>query len=271
MFPSSSLRLAACASLAFLAACSSAPPATISLPPGATAQSAPQPGAASSIGEVRTQRIEWKGSKPGCEGECPTIEIDSVAFPDIPRLSLAVDETLASLTGIDSKLRGQYNNLSEFTQYFWRTAQGRDATVFKASVKNVGQGVVSVELHTGQYFTGAAHGIPATVFLNWQLAGGHLLQLDDLLIPGRRAQYVEALRQAHQQWLASNEDAKRDPVAYNRIWPFQSTDNVAFSRDGLVAKYDAYSIAPYSQGEPELLLPWSALQGIIKPEYLGKP
>lgn len=262
LFPS---RLAACASLALLAACGSAPPANISLP----AAGSPQATASASIGDVKTQRIEWKGVKPGCTGECPTIEIDSVAFPDIPKLSQAVDHILASLTGVDSNLRGQYDTLSEYTQYFWRNAQGRDATLFKASVKDVAQGVVSVELHTNQYFTGAAHGIPATLYLNWQLAGGHLLRLDDLLIPGRRPGYVQALQQAHQKWLAGNEDARRDPAAYNRMWPFQETDNVAVTRDGLVVKYDAYSIAPYSHGEPELLLPWSVLRGVVKPELLG--
>lgn len=271
--PLASGRILALASLTLLAACGSTPPSNISLPTGgapagAASGSAPQTTSSATVGDVRTQRIEWKGVKPGCTGECPTIEIDSVAFPDIPRLSEAVDHTLASLTGIDSNLRGQYNTLSEFTQYFWRNAQGRDTTHFKASVCDVVQGVVAVELHTSQYFTGAAHGIPATLFLNWQISSSHALRLDDILIPGRRADYVNVLRDAHQQWLAKNEDAKRDPAAYDRMWPFQETDNIALTREGLLAKYDAYSIAPYSQGEPELLLPWARLRGVIKPEFL---
>ncbi|OZI74757.1 RsiV family protein [Bordetella genomosp. 12] len=263
-FARSAPRLAACLGLALLAACSSAPPANISLPAGG----APQATGSANIGDVKTQHIEWKGVKPGCTGECPAIEIDSVAFPDIPKLTQAVDHILASLTGVDSKLRGQYNNLTEYTQYFWRNAQGRDNTFFKANVKDVAQGVIAVELHTNQYFTGAAHGIPATLYLNWEIAGGHLLRLDDLLIPGRRPAYVKVLQQAHRKWLAGNEDAKRDPAAYDKMWPFQETDNVAVTRDGLVVKYDAYSIAPYSHGEPELLLPWSELRGVVKPELL---
>ncbi|AMD47834.1 hypothetical protein F783_002510 [Bordetella holmesii F627] len=260
-------KLSACVSLVLLAACSSAPPANISLPAGGS----PQATSNASIGDVKTQRIEWKGVKPGCNGECPTIEIDSVAFPDIPQLTQAVDHLLASLTGVDSKLRGQYGNLTEYTQYFWRNAQGRDNTFFKATVKDVAQGVIAVELHTNQYFTGAAHGIPATLYLNWQIAGGRLLHLDDLLIPGRRPAYDKVLQQAHRKWLATNEDAKHDPAAYDKMWPFQVTDNIAVTREGLVVKYDAYSIAPYSHGEPELLLPWSELRGVVKPEFLLSP
>ena len=261
-----SLRATLLAGLALLAACSSTPPSNITLAEGAPA---PRAGQAAQIKDVRTQTIQWQGVKPGCQGACPTIEINSVAFPDIPRLTQAVDHTLASLTGVDQNLRGQYETLSEFTQYFWRNAQGRDTTHFKASVKDVAQGVIAVELHTGQYFTGAAHGIPATVYLNWSQPKGQLLTINDLLIPGRHDEYVKALRAAHQRWLADNEDARRDPATYNRMWPFQETDNVAVTRDGLVVKYDAYSIAPYSHGEPELLLPWAQLQGVIRPEYLG--
>ncbi|HYG46101.1 MAG TPA: RsiV family protein, partial [Bordetella sp.] len=80
--------------------------------------------------------------------------------------------------------------------------------------------------------------------------------------------FVQALQRAHTAWLAQNEDARRDPAAYNRMWPFQESDNFAFTLEGMVIKYDAYSIAPYSHGEPELLIPYAELQGILRPEFL---
>jgi len=36
----------------------------------------------------------------------------------------------------------------------------------------------------------------------------------------------------------------------------------------MVIKYDSYQIAPYSAGQPELLIPYEALKGILRPEYL---
>lgn len=262
--PLSAALLAGCSSLNPLNWFSS-PPDTISLPPAqGVAAAAEDPG-------VATRPVRFSGDKPGCKGECPHLEIDSLAFPDLPALTQAVDSGLAGMTGVDANLRGSYHTIAEYTDYFWRTAQSRDRTDLKAVLRGVTGDVISVELLTGQYLTGAAHGIPATHFLNWSRAANRELSLDDLLIPGRRPQYVEALRAAHERWLAGNPDYLNDPANYRRLWPFAETDNVALTRQGLVAKYDAYSIAPYSHGQPELLLDYEALRGILRPAYLPAP
>ena len=75
-------------------------------------------------------------------------------------------------------------------------------------------GVVAIELHTEQFLTGSAHGIPATQFLNWELGRGRVMALDEALIPGRRAEYVAAAGPA--KWLQGNAEARRDPAAYDR-------------------------------------------------------
>nr|WP_255592936.1 DUF3298 domain-containing protein [Bordetella sp. BOR01] len=250
--------------LAVLAGCASSPSGNISLP-----SATPQPTTTDTqVAGLAVEKIQWQGAKPGCEGQCPRIEIDSVAFPDIPKLTELVDHVLAYMTGVDPDRPRPYGTLSEYTQYFWQTAQSRDLTVFKASVKAVVGNIVAVELHTGQYLTGAAHGIPATQYLNWQRDQSRVLALDEALQSGAHPAFVEALQRAHAAWLAQNPDAQRDPQAYNRMWPFQESNNFALTPEGMVIKYDAYSIAPYSHGEPELLIPYTELQGILRPEFL---
>ncbi|CAP42834.1 RsiV family protein [Bordetella petrii] len=252
------------AALAVLAGCASSPSDTISLPP-----STPQPTATEAqVRGLNVEKLQWQGAKPGCQGQCPRIEIDSVAFPDIPKLTELVDHVLAYMTGVDPNRPRPYRTISEYTQYFWQTAQSRDTTIFKASVKAVVGNIVAVELHTGQYLTGAAHGIPATQYLNWQRDQSRVLALDEALQPGARPAFVEALRRAHTAWLATNPDAQRDPQAYDRMWPFQESNNFALTPEGVVVKYDAYSIAPYSHGEPELLIPYAELRGILRPEFM---
>ncbi len=164
-----------------LAGCGSTPPADITLAP----QSSPAASTPEKVGDLATERIKWASNKPGCEGDCPRIEIDSVAFPGIPKLTALVDHVLAYMTGTDANRRGPYDTLSEYTQYFWATARPRDATYFKASVKDTVGDVVSIELHTEQFLTGAAHGIPATQYLNWERGRGRVMSLEDALIPGR--------------------------------------------------------------------------------------
>ena len=265
LFPPRRARaLVASAVLAVLAGCASSPSDTISLPPAT-----PQPTTTEAqVGGLAVEKVQWQGVKPGCEGQCPRIEIDSVAFPEIPKLTELVDHVLAYMTGVDPNRVRPYRTLAEYTQYFWQTAQSRDATIFKASVKDVVGNIVAVELHTGQYLTGAAHGIPATQYLNWQRDQSRVLALEEALEPGAHPAFVQALRRAHQAWLARNEDAQRDPQAYDRMWPFQESNNFALTRDGVVVKYDAYSIAPYSHGEPELLIPYAELRGILRPAFI---
>ncbi|CAM3700591.1 RsiV family protein [Bordetella tumulicola] len=253
----------ALAILALLAGCASSP-SDISLP-----SSVPQPDKSEAqVAGLNVQKIQWKGTKPGCQGQCPLIEIDSVGFPDIAKLTELVDHVLAYMTGVDPDRPRPYGTLSEYTQYFWQTAQSRDATYFNASVVGVTSKIIAIELNTNQYLTGAAHGIPATQYLNWQRDRSRVLALDEALEPNQHAAYVDALRRAHKTWLTQNEDAKRDPAAYDKMWPFQESDNFALTPQGMLVKYDAYSIAPYSHGEPELLIPYSELKGTLRPEFI---
>ena len=248
----------------FRAGCASSTPSNITLP-----SNVPQPAETDEqVSGLYVEKIQWKGTKPGCKGQCPSIDIDSVGFPDIPKLTALVDHVLAYMTGVDPNRPRPYQSLSEYTQYFWQTAQSRDATIFKASVKDVNSKIIAVELHTGQYLTGAAHGIPATQYLNWQRDRERVLALDEALEPGKHPAFVEALQRAHQTWLTTNEDAQRDRAAYDRMWPFQESDNFALTHAGVVVKYDAYSIAPYSYGEPELTIPYADLKGVLRPEFM---
>jgi len=52
------------------------------------------------------------------------------------------------------------------------------------------------------------------------------------------------------------------------MWPFQPAQNIALTDQGLLVKYNPYEVAPYSFGQPELLLPYSELRGILRPDYL---
>lgn len=252
--------------LAILAGCASSTPSNITLPSSVPELSKTE----QQVGDLDIEKIQWQGSKPGCEGECPRIEIDSVGFPGIPKLTALIDHALAYMTGLDPERPGPYQTLPEYSQYFWQTAQPRDQTIFKASVKDVSRDIIAIELITGQYPTGAAHGIHATQYLNWQRGPQRVLALDEALLPDQHPAFVAALRRAHQAWLMQNPDAQRDPAAYARMWPFQESDNFALTKDGVIVKYDSYSIAPYSHGQPELVIPYAELNGILRPEFMPR-
>ncbi len=247
---------------ALLGACASRPSDNISLIP------ADQVAEQTSKEGLFSQPIKWERTKPGCKGECPTLKVDSLVFPGVGKLSELIDHALAVMTGIGVSQPQPYDTIEQYEAYFWKTAAPRDSTLLSAKARYRNKNITTVELNTWQYYTGAAHGISATQFLNWDNNAGRVLGMANILQAGQHAAYVERLKHVHSQWLATQPGAQNDPEAFNRIWPFQPSDNFAFTDTGLVVKYDSYQIAPYSSGQPELTIPYSALQGILKPEYL---
>lgn len=265
-----------------LAGCGSSPPDNISLPAGGPASStvppssfvASTPGAAAAaapgqLREVRTDPVRWEQTKPGCQGrQCPAITLDSLAFPGLPKLTVAIDQMLSSMTGVDKNLSGVYGNVPGYAAYFWRTAQDGDHTWLRARLRGVVGNAISVELDSTQQIAGAAHPIPATHFLLWSRRADRQIHLDDVLTDGGHAQYLAALREAYGLWLKTNPGYERDPTGYARLWPFAESDNMALTAQGLVVKYDAYTIAPYSYGQPEIVLPWATARTFVRPEFL---
>ncbi len=245
-----------------LTACTSGPSGNISLIPANQIASQTQRTG------LPTQTVKWEHRKPGCKSECPSIKLDSITFPTVPILGALVDHALAVMTGVGASGPPPYDTVAGYETYFWETAAPRDSTVLSAKIRYGNRNLTVIELDTWQYYTGAAHGVSATQFLNWDNERHRVLGLADILEPGGHAAYVAALDESYQAWLARNPDAQRDPETYRRIWPFQPSDNFALTDEGLVVKYGSYQIAPYSAGQPELLIPYAALKGILRPRYL---
>lgn len=243
-----------------LAACASTP-SNISLVPAVTAEQTSKDG-------LFLQPVKWTHIKPGCEGDCPKVELDSVVFPGVPRLTELIDVALATMTGVGDTGQRPYQTVAEYESYFWKTAAPRDSTLLAAKARYRNRDLTVIELNTWQYMTGAAHGISATQFLNWDNKTGKVLGLSNVLVPGQADAYAAALQQAHSAWAAQHPDAQNDPATFARLWPFQPSNNFAITDVGLVVKYDSYQIAPYSSGQPELLIPYSALEGILRPEFM---
>lgn len=245
---------------AMLAGCASQAP-DISLIPTQTDAVTSQDG-------LFVQPVKFERTKPDCRGDCPRLSVDSVVFPGVQRLTDLVDHALAMMTGVGEQRVPPYATIAEFEQYFWKTAGPRDEVMLAAKARYRNRYLTVIELNSGQYFTGAAHGITTTQFLNWDNANGRVLDIDDIFEPGGWERFVALLEQAHRKWVNSTPEARDDPEAWLRLWPFQPTTNIALVDSGVVAKYGSYEIAPYSSGQPELRVPYSQLTGILKPQYL---
>lgn len=253
--------LAALCAAALLAACASGPKDNLTLVPAQVNAQTEKQG-------LFFQPDKWSQKRPGCQGECPSITVDSLVFPGHSRLTGLVDHALALMTWLDDRQPAPYDTVQQLRDYFWRTAGPRDSLNLIARPRYRNAHLTVLELDVYEYRTGMAHGISGSQFLIWRNDTQKALRLDNLLRPGARPAFDTALREAYGRWLADSPAARDDPENFHRMWPFVSSDNVALTDTGLIVKYQPYEIAPYVAGQPELEIPYPRLRNILLPEYL---
>lgn len=202
--------------------------------------------------------------KAGCSGDdCPLVNIETVHFASAPALDALIENRLLKMT-VNSPDETMAPSLTAYREQFLRTADRRNSTYLQAKVREQHDGLVIVEL-SSYLDTGGAHGMPGRGFINWSAKDQKEVTLQDMLLPGQEKAFWGAVKVAHNNWLISSSHGN-DPE-FVKNWPFQTTPNVALLKDNVALKYDVYSIAPYSEGHVELKIPYSRLNGILKPEW----
>jgi hypothetical protein len=131
--------------------------------------------------------------------------------------------------------------------------------------------LMSIEFDSGSYYRGAAHPNSHSQVVNYDLKNGKPLRLADLFKPGSK--YLQTIatycindlkKQSKLKGADSMLDnstiesgASADPKNY-QSW--------TITRKGLGINFDSYQVAPYVAGPQYVLVPYSALKDIIKPD-----
>lgn len=219
--------------------------------------------------KIPARSITIVRTKPDCTGaDCPTIKVKRINFIGRDRFNNFLDQIMASMAEIDSSNTSAFKTIGEFAAYFWKISKPKYEVVLEASVKRGDENLVVVQLDS-YIFTGGAHGLSATQYINWLPQTDKILSLESMLIPKKMPEFEKVLKNQHAIWLKTNPLALENPAAYNKLWPFIPTDNAALLSQGLAVTYDPYTIAPYSFGRPTLIIPYQELAGILRPELLG--
>lgn len=218
--------------------------------------------------KLPARTITMVRTKPDCKGsDCPVIKIKRLSFAGRDRFNAFLDKTMASMVQMESNQARVFSNFSEFAEYFWRTAKPRDEVVIEASVKRGDEDLVVVQLDSYIY-SGGAHGLSTTQYINWLPKTDRLLSLETMLMPNKMQAFQSALNKQYEAWLRQNKEAISNPTTYKKKWPFVENDNAALLKEGVAITYDPYAIAPYSFGRPTLIVPFKELKGILRPELL---
>ncbi|SUO97436.1 RsiV family protein [Suttonella ornithocola] len=135
----------------------------------------------------------------------------------------------------------------------------RDAIGFNIAAKYLGhfQKVELLALEQNEYL-GGAHGMGIEVFYNFY--HDKLLTLEDILLPEQKATFEKLAQTAFM-----NSEYKE-----GLLDNFVLTENFTFTEKGIKLLWQPYEITSYATGMPTITLPYTSLEGVVKPEFLGK-
>lgn len=112
-------------------------------------------------------------------------------------------------------------------------------------------------------YTGGAHGIYMTSYLNLNLATLIPIRLDDLFVPN----YKEALTDLlWNQLMADNQvttHEELEDMGYTSTGELTPTENFCLGPEGITFHYNVYDIAPYVMGAVKITLPYDAVRHLL--------
>ncbi len=160
--------------------------------------------------------------------------------------------------------------LQAFVDHAPDGGHGYNMTINSSILGQSADGALVVVSVDGYFYTGGAHGSATRVLLNFDRRHHRLLTPKDILQQGQSFKQNPALYPLyHAQFARFVKENGEDNLAdYEKMWKFHLSDQWRLGELGLVMQYGQYDIGPYVIGMPELTVPYSALHGIIRPEYL---
>ncbi len=201
-----------------------------------------------------------KEGKYSVNAEYPQIEGDSRfdAFNQQARGMISKD--VAAFKTAETEGLDEPNELPEETQ--------TSSLDIGYNIRFATDDVISVEFSEGQYSRGAAHGSSITVVLNYDVKNRKKLGLADLFQP--KSNYLSTISSYCIKDL-QDQSKKNDMLMDDQIKEGAAprADNYTawtITRKGLWITFDPYQVAAYAAGPQHVLVPYSALKSIVKPD-----
>ncbi|MCD8183591.1 MAG: DUF3298 and DUF4163 domain-containing protein [Bacteroides sp.] len=134
-----------------------------------------------------------------------------------------------------------------------------------------------IQLYTGHLlvyridyneYTGGAHGIYMSTFLNMGLHTLAPIRLDDIFV----GDYKEALTDLlWNQLMADNKVTSRqelEDMGYASTGDLEPTENFYLSKEGITFYYNVYEITPYVMGAVKITLPYEMMQRLLSDDTM---
>jgi len=112
-------------------------------------------------------------------------------------------------------------------------------------------------------YTGGAHGMYTSTFLNFDLKNMHQLTLDDIFI----GEYQDILSDLLWNQLMADQKVKTrtelEDLGYGSTGDLIPTENFYLGKEGITFYYNVYEFTPYVMGAVEITLPYEAMGHVL--------
>jgi hypothetical protein len=147
-----------------------------------------------------------------------------------------------------------------------------DSLDFNYNIRLATDDLISVEFNGYDYPHGAAHGSPFIEVVNYDLRSNKQLKLADLFQP--RANYLQTISDYCIKDLKRQNNAQKpdermltdEGIAEGASAKAENYGNWNITAKGLLITFDSYQVGAYAVGQPEVMVPYAALKGILKPD-----
>jgi len=126
--------------------------------------------------------------------------------------------------------------------------------------------LISVKFDIGSYYQGAAHPNSYSHVVNYDLKNGKTIKLADLFKPG--AKYLQTISAFCIADLKKQSDKGllEDQIKEGAGPNAKNYESWTIAKQGLGINFDSYQVGPYAAGPQFVLVPYSALKDLIRPD-----
>lgn len=124
-----------------------------------------------------------------------------------------------------------------------------------------------VYLATVDYYEGGAHGTNQQVVMNFEAKTGRLLTLKDVFAEGSKPQLNEVLLQALIENKGVSSLSELKEKGYLVSVDIYAPENFIIGEETITFIYNPSEIAPHSEGSTELIIPYTAIEHLLKNSF----
>ncbi|WP_183560748.1 DUF3298 and DUF4163 domain-containing protein [Mucilaginibacter sp. SP1R1] len=209
------------------------------------------------------------GNKP--DSACTVIRVKYPVFTGQKTLNDSVTRKLTSLFAMDGQPDSTVALMSKkflqaYTDFKKQNPKLDMYYELNSYAKVIIQDSSLTTLEIGGYtYQGGAHGASATFFINWDTKANKSITLSDLF----RDNYTEKLKSTAETIFRKNEKLS-DTASLAKDYFFKDNrfalnDNFSVTPLGIKFFFNQYEIKPYAAGTTTLLIPYSQIRSLLRP------